>query len=588
MWREIRPRWLALLGLALVVSACGGDEEEPDGLLIDPAHQTVAIAPGGRVPVHVKLDRTGSLSGAILVTGSAGPSGLTAEPLVLTAEESEGDLHLQVTETAEIGARGRVLVLAQSGNEAYSATVDVEVIAPVTVQVQSGSPLVTRGQSAQVRVAIERTGGFAGPVRLAVQGPPAGISVDTQELTLEAGTASATFTFRTTYATPVAKHPLTFTAATSRFSASTTTFLEVTRPAGLWDEGFGTAGSLTLPDNHNISSLVTQPDGRIVLGTGNYGMNVWIHRLELDGRPDTTFGQAGVVELPFPAGVTYVSQPKLVLQPDGKLLVLTTSSGRGLLYRFKPDGSLDTPFGSGGLATVDLHGYFAELLLLPDGALLVTSRSEIYVESLRLSSLGLKDESYGSSGRVLLRADDLLSNAILGAFVDAQGRAVIAVGYRASDASMGGVRVFRVTREGVADTTFGPDGQRTYPLSPDFRPNAFSQLEEGLVVLGSVTKDTTKPGEQWLVRLGEQAGTLEYRWKSMGMAWTNADGALTTLSDGSILAMMSTGPVRTLSTGVVDTRFQAPSVYAWELFTGPGDVVYVTAGQNIRRLLPPY
>ncbi|WP_375767273.1 hypothetical protein NR798_37170 [Archangium gephyra] len=586
MCRETRSRWLALLGLVLVVSACGEEKPEPDGLLIEPSHQTVGIAPGITVPVHVKLDRTGTLSGAILVTASAGPSGLTAEPLVLTAEESEGDLHLRVSELAEVGARGRVLVLAQSGSEAYSASVDVEVVAPVKVRAQSESPSVTRGRPAQVKVTIERAGGFAGPVRLAVQGPPAGISVDTQELTLEAGTTSATFAFRTNYMTPIATHPLTFTAASSRFSASTTAFLEVTRPDGIWDEGFGTNGSLTLPDKHHISSLVTQADGRIVLGTGNYDTNLWIHRLEFDGRPDTTFGQAGVVELSLPAGFTYHSVPKLLLQPDGKLLVLITSANSAFLYRLNPDGTLDSSFGSGGRATATIYSHDAVLMLLPDGAFLLAGRTSSYVECQRLNPQGLNDASYGS-GRLMLVADDLQLNAAFGAFVDAQGRAVFATGYRTSDASMGGLRVFRATREGVADTTFGPDGQRTYPMSPDFKPNAFSRLGDGFVVLGTVTKDTMKPGEQWLVRLGEQSGTLEYQWTSTGMSWSNADRALTTLSDGRIMAMMSTGLVRTLPTGVVDTRFADVLTYAWDVFTGQGDAVYSVSGPNIRRLLPP-
>ena len=134
MGEVTRHRWLALLGLVFVVGACGeggggeggqGVVPQPDGLLIDPVHQTLELAPGGTRPLHVKLARTGTLSGAILVTVSAGPAGVSASSLVLSAEETEGDLLLRAEDFAEVGAKGRLLVLAQSGREAYSASVDV-------------------------------------------------------------------------------------------------------------------------------------------------------------------------------------------------------------------------------------------------------------------------------------------------------------------------------------------------------------------------------------------------------------------------------------------------------------------------------
>ena len=558
-------------------------------MLIAPAHQTVAIAPGGRVPVHVKLDRTGSLSGAILVTGSAGPSGLNAEPLVLTAEESEGDLHFQASEATEVGARGRVLVLAQSGREAYSATVDVEVIAPVSVEIQTASVRMFQTQSAQVKVAIKRAGGFTGPVRLAVQGPPPGISVDTQELTLEGGTTSATFWFRTNYLTPVANNPLTFTATVGRFSASSTTFLEVTRATtSSWDNSFGLGGWLTLPENHELSSLVIQPDGRLVVGAGTYNSNLWIHRLELDGSPDTTFGQEGVVELTSPVGATHHEPPRLLLQPDGKLLVLIASSEDVFLYRLNPNGALDTTFGSGGRATVDFDNYIYEAgwVLLPGGNILLAARHYSSVKLLRLSSQGQRDESYGVSGMASLPASDMRVDSALGFFIDAQGRALLATGYRGSDGS-GGVRVFRVTREGVADTAFGPDGQRTYPVAPEFNPQDFSQLGAGFVTLGRVTKDYSTPGEQWIVRFEEQSGTLEYLWRSEPFPASHMLGTLTTLSDGRIMASVSTGLVRLLPSGLVDTSFKGEYLYARHLFTGQSDAVYFTSTRKARRLLPP-
>jgi uncharacterized delta-60 repeat protein len=73
----------------------------------------------------------------------------------------------------------------------------------------------------------------------------------------------------------------------------------------------------------------------------------------------------------------------VVVQPDGKLVAAGTASIGGnrdfALARYHPDGSLDTGFGSGGLALIDFGGGAddgaAALAIQPDGKLVAAGFS---------------------------------------------------------------------------------------------------------------------------------------------------------------------------------------------------------------------
>src|SRR5258707_769467 len=74
-------------------------------------------------------------------------------------------------------------------------------------------------------------------------------------------------------------------------------------------------------------------------------------RLLTDGSLDTTFGNGGKV---ITALGTDAVPSDLVLGPDGAILVAGQSDNQVALVRYNADGSLDGGFGSGGVTPVSL------------------------------------------------------------------------------------------------------------------------------------------------------------------------------------------------------------------------------------------
>ena len=96
----------------------------------------------------------------------------------------------------------------------------------------------------------------------------------------------------------------------------------------------------TLPTTHLITSLVRQPDGRILAGGGFNSVNVFnepnqpfIVRYNSDGTRDPT--------LSFTAALGPQAVTQLTLQPDGKIIVVNSSTK---IYRLNANGSLDSAF----------------------------------------------------------------------------------------------------------------------------------------------------------------------------------------------------------------------------------------------------
>ncbi len=125
------------------------------------------------------------------------------------------------------------------------------------------------------------------------------------------------------------------------------------------------------------------------------------------GDYDLSFDGDGIVENAAHTGANTV-----LVQPDGKILALLDDQF-GVL-RYESDGSLDTAFGSGGLAATDF-GSASEItttgLLAPDGAIVLVGMTSPFTSSARLvlarfDPSGQLDPTFGTGGKTLTGIGD--------------------------------------------------------------------------------------------------------------------------------------------------------------------------------------
>jgi len=110
---------------------------------------------------------------------------------------------------------------------------------------------------------------------------------------------------------------------------------------GTLDSSFATDGKLVLPDLGQVAKLVQQPSGRILVATSNDTAGV-ILRLMNDGSIDSSFAQFGELVLPI--------MPFLgpAMQADGRFLLATHIGGTTTVWRYGPDGVIDSTYGVNG------------------------------------------------------------------------------------------------------------------------------------------------------------------------------------------------------------------------------------------------
>lgn len=125
-------------------------------------------------------------------------------------------------------------------------------------------------------------------------------------------------------------------------------------------------------------AVVQQPDGKLLVGGTGYN-DVDSHyayalvRYNSDGSLDTDFGTSGIVKIDFGDAST---GNDLVLRSDGKIVMVGDGSngtnGLGVsLVQFNADGFVDTTFGSGGIVHTAAGTRATDVVLQPDGKLIV-------------------------------------------------------------------------------------------------------------------------------------------------------------------------------------------------------------------------
>ena len=115
-------------------------------------------------------------------------------------------------------------------------------------------------------------------------------------------------------------------------------------------------------DSAGANSAVALPDGGAVLFGNDPGKGIVAAALRPNLSLDTSFGQGGVAHVPV-AGGQFLFQSAL-RQADGRLVLVGTTPSRSnvfelrqlALVRLSPNGALDTSFGSGGVAQPGIQG----------------------------------------------------------------------------------------------------------------------------------------------------------------------------------------------------------------------------------------
>jgi uncharacterized delta-60 repeat protein len=173
-----------------------------------------------------------------------------------------------------------------------------------------------------------------------------------------------------------------------------------------WAPVFATTGYVT--------TLVVQPDGKIIIGGGFTEINgtarPGVARLNTNGSLDAGF-MAGCQLFPFPETTPVGAEPRLALQPDGKVVVSglgTSSTSSAGIVRLLPSGCPDPAF----TPTLQL-GYIQGMTLQPDGRVLLTGvlvppGPFVPVLGLRLTNSGAVDTTYHLNSQLVANVQDQL------------------------------------------------------------------------------------------------------------------------------------------------------------------------------------
>jgi uncharacterized delta-60 repeat protein len=367
-------------------------------------------------------------------------------------------------------------------------------------------------------------------------------------------------------------------AAGSSFNGTVTDFaLARFKADGSLDPSFGTDGKVTttffagdIAKNSRATSVAVQSDGKIVVAGSadiyNFEFNPYavfaVARYNADGTLDPSFGTGGKVTTKISVGAFSDTASSVVLQSDGKIVVVGTSYDGFFInitvMRYNQDGTLDLDFGpeeNGIVATTidDEYSSATSVAVQSNGKIVVagglstTNYGDFAV--VRYNDDGTLDPSFGTGGIVttsVTDGDDVIKSYDRASSMALQSDGAIVVAGSSSFFTVDGVEndkdfaVVRYNADGTLDLSFGTGGKVSTSISAglDTATSVALQSDGKIVVAG----DGDGLSEIAVVRYNDD-GTLDTTFSGDGIA-TNGDflGSLT-LSGATSVALQSDGKI---------------------------------------------
>lgn len=367
------------------------------------------------------------------------------------------------------------------------------------------------------------------------------------------------------------------------------------------DNSFGTSGRVTqnfgnaTPRYSTAASLVLPNDQILAAVLDQTTNDLRVLRFLPDGALDPSFGTNGIVSVaPLPAGFTsavtaFWRQAQVEVLADGSVLRSGTSGGKFALVRYLPDGTLDTAFGTGGVAIINDAYVYARFTRQPDGKIVVVgsttnagSRTDYHMVVTRLSATGSPDFTTVVPFGVPVSGSMTGNVHVMGYSVLLQpdGK-IVAVGggttVRGNSPYI--LTVARLLPNGALDNTYGTNGRSD--LIPAGALNRIRTSVDALLQADGKLVVARDGADLDLIRL-TTSGAADPTFGSQGVVQLSSSierhipccGArpVLALSDNGLLALYnntSMTAVRLTPTGQVDPSFlPVPLTFMHETFPG--------------------
>jgi uncharacterized delta-60 repeat protein len=322
--------------------------------------------------------------------------------------------------------------------------------------------------------------------------------------------------------------------------------------AGQLDSTFGTDGIATTDlggDDDEAFDAALTPDGGIVAvgrtdAAGVQQTEFGIVRYRPDGTTDPGFGTGGIVRTDVLGGGDQANA--VAVQPDGKIVVAGFALRAGIdgdfaLVRYNPDGSLDASFGAGGVVTTDLgtSGDDARAIVIqPDGRIVVAGTADEDVALARYLPDGTLDSGFGQGGSTIT---DFGSEDVAGGVALTPAGEILIAGFTLGGGINRDFLLARYHTDGSLETTFGDHGAVKTDIGggDDFAENLAVDAQGRIVLVGRATSPTIL--DMALVRYRPD-GTLDTGFEGDGVLTADFHGRgefgqdVTLDADGRIIA----------------------------------------------------
>ena len=237
---------------------------------------------------------------------------------------------------------------------------------------------------------------------------------------------------------------------------------------GILDLNFGDQGTTRFAytdKGARAMDMILLEDNSIILGINSelrqngatYNRGFYIYKLTQDGEIDTTFGQNG--QLYFPNNGTNSSYfNSMLLQFDGKILIMGSIEGEGKLIRIDQNGVFDPSFGINGIQEID-SGY--RIAQQSTGKIIVQSQyfdgyKNMYHFSRRNTD-GSLDTTFGNNGIQITDVTNYRFDLCFAIKIDWEDK-ILAGGPSYDNLGNYHPVITRFNENGALDTLFGDNG----------------------------------------------------------------------------------------------------------------------------------